>query len=570
MMNYLTTVWNLSITHAAGIVNIFGGITHAFGIVFAFFVDAFLGDFYMLVLSSIANTIVSDCISFYNVKTRSINETEYEFIMQGLGLLSLSTPTFFGPCSDYEEECIGHIQKVLFVSALPLLVVGTAGHVVSLLSFLEQQTTLACASAENQDKAEAEVKAPVLAELELEHKAQAPALAESQTLAEPEPEPERKAESEAPAPTDAKVAFEHKAQAELLFAHIPGLIMVMVVIIVGGILLPYIKSWSVRFGIAAICALTATGVFLSGSPEYKKDVTPEGSPLTIALRVVVASVTKDFQQVTNFEQTYNNDNAPRTRSLRWLDKAATKFPDQAMSKSWTLCTVREVEDTKASIRTVPMLLTLVGSGLVSSLANTYFLEQASHMDTKLLGSIKIQLPIFLIVHNMSASASYIYALPMKCISRKYFAPTGIGIGMVLSVLCCVTAAIVEAQRLRVIRNHGSMSVLFLLPQFVLVGAADGITNGGIQRFLRDQVPESMYGVQFYFRNFVLGLGSMAGVLSVYVVGMVSDWFQHTLNKSRLDLYYWTLAGLSLINLVIYAIVASYYNYNESPLDKGCV
>ncbi|MFS7998222.1 putative proton-dependent oligopeptide transporter family [Helianthus anomalus] len=365
MMNYLITVWNLSITHAAGIVNIFNGITHAFGIVFAFFVDAFLGDFYMLVLSSIANTI-------------------------GLGLLSLSTPTFFGPCSDYKEECIGHIQKVLFVSALPLLVVGTAGHVVSLLSFLDQQTTLSCASAENQAaeaEAEAEVKAPVLAELGLEPKAQAPVLAESQTLAAPEPEPERKAE--APAPADAKVAFEHKAQAELLFSHIPGLIMVMVVIIVGGILLPYIKSWSVRFGIAAICALTATGVFLSGSPEYKKDATPEGSPLTIALRVVVASVTKDFQQVTNFEQTYNNDDAQRTRSLRWLDKAATKFPDQAMSKSWTLCTVREVEDTKSSIRTVPMLLMLVGSGLVSSLANTYFLEQASHMDNKLFGSIKI-------------------------------------------------------------------------------------------------------------------------------------------------------------------------------------
>ncbi|MFS7998220.1 putative proton-dependent oligopeptide transporter family [Helianthus anomalus] len=383
MMNYLITVWNLSITHAAGIVNIFGGITHAFGIVFAFFVDAFLSDFYMLVLSSISNTI-------------------------GLGLLSLSTPTFFGPCSDYKEECIGHIQKVMFVSALPLLVVGTAGHVVSLLSFLDQQTTLACASGENQAKAEAEVKAPVLAEHELEPKAQAPVLAESQTLAAPEPEPERKAE--APAPADAKVAFEHKAQAELLFSHIPGLIMVMVVIIVGGILLPYIKSWLVRFGIAAICALTATGVFLSGSPEYKKDVTPEGSPLTIALRVVVASVTKDFQQVTNFEQTCNNDDAQRTRSLRWLDKAATKFPDQTMSKSWTLCTMREVEDTKASIRTVPMLLTLVGSGLVSSLVNTYFLEQASHMDSKLLGSIKIQLPIFLIVHNIVSQESILHQL----------------------------------------------------------------------------------------------------------------------------------------------------------------
>lgn len=50
-----------------------------------------------------------------------------------------------------------------------------------------------------------------------------------------------------------------------------------------------------------------------------------------------------------------------------------------------------------------------------------------------------------------------------------------------------------------------------------------------------------------FAQAVSGVGIIGGVLSVYVVGEVSarmggkSWFQYTLNKSRLDNYYWTLA-----------------------------
>lgn len=69
MMTYLTNVWNLSTTHAAGIINIWDGITAVLAIVFAYIVDSFLGDYYMLLLSSISYTIVSNSmhnISIYN------------------------------------------------------------------------------------------------------------------------------------------------------------------------------------------------------------------------------------------------------------------------------------------------------------------------------------------------------------------------------------------------------------------------------------------------------------------------------------------------------------------------
>ncbi|KAI3675316.1 hypothetical protein L1987_84905 [Smallanthus sonchifolius] len=531
MMNFLTNVWNLSITQAAAIINIFYGITQTLIIVFAFLVDAFLGDFYMLLLSSIAYSI-------------------------GLGLLSLSTPTFFGPCSDYKEECIRHIQKVLYFTALPLIAVGMAGHEVSLSSFLDLQDkapaaaeaeaqTQAPAEAQTQAQAQAEVEAldeakaqtqtqtqalavaPAEAEAEVEAldedeaqtQTQAPAvaLAEAQTqpqaqaevkaLDEAEAQTQTQAPAVAPAEAEAQTQTQAQAQAEAealdeaeaqtqtqTQARVQDsadrilllLMMTMLVIICAGIALPYIKPWSIRFGIPAICALTATVLFLTGSLRYKHSK-PEGSPLTIALRVFVAAATKDFQQVTNFKQIYNDDDAHSTSSLRWLDKAAIKFPDQAKSRSWTLCTVREVEDTKT----------------------------------------------------------------------------------------------VETQRLHVIKNHGllnksneriPMSVFVLLPQFLLLGAAEGITYSGIEHFLRGHVPETMYEYMCYFRMFVSGLGSMANVLWVYVVGKVSErnndtnWFQHTSNRSRLDLYYWTLAGLGVVNVVIYTIVASFYKYDDDDED----
>ncbi|KAJ9548775.1 hypothetical protein OSB04_021318 [Centaurea solstitialis] len=490
MVNYLTNVWNLNTTHAAGIINIWNGLTPGLAIVFAFLVDAFMGDYYMLVLSSIAYSI-------------------------GLGFLSLSTPPVIGPCSDYKEQCVGHTQKILFYISLALIAVGMAGHLVSLPPFLELQT---------------------------------------------------KSEDEEEAKDGSKI-----------FWQLPGLLMVGAVLIAGGIALPYIKPWSIRFGIPAICTLVATFWFLTGSPGYKR-TKPTGSPLTTTLRVFVATARKISQPLPDPKEFYNDDNARSTSTLRCLDKAAVILPQQPKSKNWTLCSVREVEDTKIGIRMVPMWLTFVVIGTVLSVGTTYFLEQANHMDRK-LGSIKVPIPIFLLFSYFSSSMSgYFYSMLPSCLPKKYAPPVGIATAMVFSVLCCITSAKVETRRLHVISNHGlldkpdekiPMSIFWLLPQFMLLGAVEGIAIASITGFFKHQVPKSMHKYLTFFTKGVLGLGTMASVLSVYVVGKVSErnhnsnWFQPTLNKSRLDRYYWTLSGISAVNLVIYVIVASFYKYKES-------
>ncbi|KAI3675321.1 hypothetical protein L1987_84910 [Smallanthus sonchifolius] len=548
MMNYLTNVWNLSITHAAGIINIFDGITSALVIVFAFFVDAFLGDLYMLVLSTIAYSV-------------------------GLGLLSLSTPTFFGPCSRYKEECIGHKQKVMFFAALPLIAVGMAGHVVSSRSFLEQQYEARAPVAE--------AETPAVAAAETPAEAAAPAVAEAQS----------QSQSQAQAQAQEEVGMPGSFVSLLSSSSLQPVITVFISIIAFGIglvtgaailiTLLYVKPWSIQFGLPAICTVTATLLFFSGYGQYKY-IKPEWSPF----RVFVAAATKDFQQVEQFTLIYNDDDTQSTSNLRWLDKAAIKFPDQAMSKSWTLCTVREVEDTKTGIRMVPKLLTFMGTGVVLSLGNTYFIEQANHMDRK-VGKIKIPIPFFklwdtpignlfgFLLKMMFASNTFdaarnnFDAMSVDVRLEMRPAPTLIALGMVWSVLCCIIAAAVETKRLDVIRNHGlldksneriPMTVFYLLPQYLLLGVVREYINSGLESFLKENVPESMHKYLLHFQKFVLGIGSLANVLLVYVVGKASEtnnnpnWFQHTSNKSRLDRYYWTLAALSAFNLVIFAIV----------------
>lgn len=59
MQNYLTDVWNLGFTHAAGILNIWGGISMILPLCFQILVNAYIGNFNMLVISSIAYSLVS-------------------------------------------------------------------------------------------------------------------------------------------------------------------------------------------------------------------------------------------------------------------------------------------------------------------------------------------------------------------------------------------------------------------------------------------------------------------------------------------------------------------------------
>ncbi|CAI9097333.1 OLC1v1033733C3 [Oldenlandia corymbosa var. corymbosa] len=486
-MMYLTDVWKLPFTDAAVILNLYYEVSAFLPLLLQFLVDTLMGNFWMLLISSLAYSM-------------------------GLVFLAMSTPPLLskvtGSCSSYEPECIGDAQRVLFYTALAFIAVGTAGHTVSLSSFVEEQ-------GQDADSAPDNVTFGSIIEVRV-----------------------RKV-----------VGFGIPCFAVLGF--------------------PYIKPWSLHFGIPAIFSVVATLIFMSGSSSYTC-VEPQGSPLTMVMRVFVAAASKNNHPHPYHSQLNGmaNSEIPHTcHPLRCLNKAALVLPNQSLEEQqnnrWKLCTVAEVEYTKHIVRWVPMAISFMSLGLLISLGVTFFVEQAKHMNHKAVGSLTVPLTIFwwITAQARSIVPGVYYTISVLSHPNEVtrHARAGTKVSMLIGILCCLTAAKVESHRLE--RNH-PISVFWLLPQFILLGATQGMYESGLALTSSQIFRFRPHLAKFMalFTSMGINMGFIGSIIAINVLGKVTKtggkqgWFQDTLNHSRLDNYYYFLAGLCAANLVLYYMV----------------
>lgn len=121
----------------------------------------------------------------------------------------MSTPPVLanstGTCKQYESECIGRTQRILFYTGMVLVAVGMSGYKASLHPFLAEQL---------------------------------------------EGEPEKR--------------FQGTGLWQIF-----GFIGVVISAVTGAIALPYIKPWFIRFLIPAICTVLGMVFFLTGCTKYE-------------------------------------------------------------------------------------------------------------------------------------------------------------------------------------------------------------------------------------------------------------------------------------------------------------
>ncbi|XP_021803272.1 protein NRT1/ PTR FAMILY 5.6-like [Prunus avium] len=474
MATYLTDVWELSITHAAAIVNLYSGMVGIIpvGLIFIVYMTGFTGSYWMILLSRFSFTA-------------------------GLVLLTLSTPPVLswatGTCSASEAECIGQVQKILFYTSLPLIAVGVSAHLASTLTFIDELL--------KQRKSE-----PLLPSSS-ESDQQTPTTTTTTTTT---PESNGTAGGRAN-------SFLSYFTTEQFF----GVILMVMFPAAALLAIGYISSWWIRFGIGAICTLVSTAIFLSGLSSY-----PRG---------------------------------PRPQPIR-------------------LTKIFRVQDTKTILTLIATCTTCIITGVVISIGNTYFIEQATDLN-HYVGSLWVPV-IFFPVFFQELSKKLCAREIKWCAGFREF---GIAVSMVFATLCCITAAKVETRRLGLVESEGfvdeptsviSMTMFWLLPQFLLLGVAEDLSERSVIKIFTEKLeiktPEEDVDAEairedkkMYMKMFaqaVSGVGIICGVLSVYVVGEVSakvggtSWFQYTLNKSHLDNYYWALAALTAANLVVYVLL----------------
>ncbi|KAJ1693772.1 hypothetical protein LUZ63_010470 [Rhynchospora breviuscula] len=351
------------------------------------------------------------------------------------------------------------------------------------------------------------------------------------------------------------------------------------------------RKWG--YGVCALAIVIGLSVFLAGTTRYrfKKLV---GSPLTQIAAVVVAAWRKrGFELPSDPEMLYDGDvdseaglkkgkkqKLPHTKQFRFLDRAAIiDASTTAAPTSWTLSTLTDVEEVKQVIRMLPTWATTILFWTVYAQMTTFSVSQATTMDRHIgrhfdipagsltvffVGSILLTVPVYdrIIVpvarritknpHGMS---------PLQRIS----------VGLFLSILAMAAAALSERKRLHAAHNGVTLSVFWLVPQFFLVGSGEAFTYIGQLDFFLRECPKGMKTMSTGLFLSTLSLGFFLSSALVSIVHKVTGesgkgaWLADNLNEGELYNFYWLLAVLSALNLVIFLVLAKGYVYKENRM-----
>ncbi|XP_021286246.1 protein NRT1/ PTR FAMILY 2.11-like [Herrania umbratica] len=377
-------------------------------------------------------------------------------------------------------------------------------------------------------------------------------------------------------------------------------------------LIVYIQSnvsWAIGLGIPAILMLIACAVYFVGSKIYVK-VKATGSPLTSVAQVIVVAMKKrqlkllEQPRLSLFKYTPPksiNSKLPYTDQFKFLDKAAIMTPqdqinpDGSPADPWRLCSMQQVEEVKCLLRVLPIWASQVIYFVAIVQQHTYAIFQAVQSDRRLGNSnFKIPAATYVVFLMLSLTCFIpIYDQVIVPFLRRVRGNEGgitvlqrIGIGMFLSVITMLVSAVVEQHRrttaltqptLGVAPRKGaisSMSASWLIPQFTLGGLTEAFASIGLVEFYYKQFPENMRSIAGSLFYCGLAGSSYFSSLLILIVhratqgASTGNWLPEDLNKGRLDYFYYTVAGLGVLNLGYFLLCARWYKYkgNEDSLE----
>ncbi|CAH8253440.1 unnamed protein product [Arabidopsis lyrata] len=357
------------------------------------------------------------------------------------------------------------------------------------------------------------------------------------------------------------------------------------------------KGWEWGFGVSTISIFLSIIVFLLGSRFYKNKI-PRGSPLTTILKVLLAAsivgcssktssnVVSDFSvsPLNHFasredqsEQGKKTPSQSLTNSLRCLNRAI----EGKTHYIWLECTVQQVEDVKIVLKMLPIFGCTIMLNCCLAQLSTYSVHQAATMNRKIINFNipPASLPVFPVVFMLMLAPAYDHLIiPFaRKVTKSEMGITHlqrIGVGLVLSILAMAVAALVELKRKQVAREAGLLDSKETLPitflwiafQYLFLGSADLFTLAGLLEFFFTEAPSSMRSLATSLSWASLALGYYLSSVMVPIVNSVTEsagqspWLGEKLNRSSLDLFYWLMCVMSVVNFLHYLFWAKRYKY----------
>ncbi|KAM7280565.1 hypothetical protein ACFE04_007699 [Oxalis oulophora] len=361
--------------------------------------------------------------------------------------------------------------------------------------------------------------------------------------------------------------------------------------ILGATVIVYIEdsvSWALGFGLCVVFSIIGSAIFLLGN-RYYRHVNPQGSPFTGLACVIIAAFRKRKVSVSpdGDNYFYGRNGIPEmvtsepSNSLRFLNRAAliteadTEF-DYSTSKPWSLCTVQQVENLKILMRNFPIVLSGVFLYVPIAFLRSLTVVQALTLDRHLGHDFKIPAGS-LIVFNLASTAISItfvdrllYPMWQNIIGQAPTPFQRIGFGHIFNITSAIVAALVESKRLKLQYLAGPtvpMTVLFLVPQMVLIGFGEAFHYPGQVTLYYQEFPKSLRNTATAMVSMIMGIAYYLSTALVDLVQRVTNWLPDNTNSGRLDNVYWILVGLGTLNFFYFLVCARSYKYQNQDIEK---
>uniref|UniRef100_A0ACD5XMZ4 Uncharacterized protein n=1 Tax=Avena sativa TaxID=4498 RepID=A0ACD5XMZ4_AVESA len=356
-------------------------------------------------------------------------------------------------------------------------------------------------------------------------------------------------------------------------------------------------GWGIGFAIPTVFMALATASFFAASNMYRFQK-PGGSPLTRVCQVIVAAFRKWHVEVPHdtsllyeidgqYSAIVGSRKLEHTSELGFLDKAAIISSADAktdfFTNPWRVCTVTQVEELKILVRMFPVWATTIVFSVVYAQNSSMFIEQGMVLD-KQVGSFNIppaSLSTFDVISVMIWIPLYdrlIIPIVRKFTGRErgFSELQRIGIGLFMSIVALAFAALVELTRLEIARSEGlihekvavPMSILWQIPQYFFLGAAEVFTVIGQLEFFYGQAPDAMRSLCAAFALLTISVGSYLSSVILTLVSYVTTqggnpgWIPDNLNEGHLDRFFWLIEGISFVNFLVYLGCAMRYRYKH--------
>lgn len=245
---------------------------------------------------------------------------------------------------------------------------------------------------------------------------------------------------------------------------------------------------------------------------------------------------------------------------------------------WRLCPISQVEEVKCILRLLPIWLCTIIYSVVFTQMASLFVEQGDAMNTR-ISNFRIPAASMSSFDILSVALFiFLYRRVIDPIVRAVRKDSKgltelqrMGIGLVIAVMAMVSAGIVECYRLKYAQKDckhcqgsSTLSIFWQVPQYALIGASEVFMYVGQLEFFNAQAPDGLKSFGSALCMTSISLGNYVSSLLVSIVMKISTvdnmpgWIPGNLNKGHLDRFFFLLAGLTVVDLVIYMACATWY------------